>query len=291
MLSAKVTCVLDCFPPKSRTHLNPGLHTLIRLQNGSPTNLSKAWTIFTRRLALQRASRKANADIALHDVRGATVLHTVPISSLSTIMQVSKASKGFSRNHLPALDMAATSGTRPPSDLSASALLPLNYHVVFPSHLMFLQPRLIPATMLVPPRSAQHPPKLQFPINPIFTMPSMLHLLYSRIQLFLGSVTHFLHLFPPGTVQWEPPTKSLEVPEALARVMKRRSDRLSKTIQSYRVTLAQGRMPKYLARILGELLSSSANLANITWHLAQDVIEDQHDLVDSAFPLLRQGYT
>eukprot|EP00536_Pseudo-nitzschia_multiseries_P010033 jgi/Psemu1/24800/gm1.24800_g len=50
MLSAKVTCVLDCFPPRSQTHLSPGLHTLVRLQNGSSTNPSKAQTIRTHRL-------------------------------------------------------------------------------------------------------------------------------------------------------------------------------------------------------------------------------------------------
>eukprot|EP00536_Pseudo-nitzschia_multiseries_P000433 jgi/Psemu1/990/gm1.990_g len=47
MLSPKVTHILDCFSPKLRTHLTPRLNTLIQLQNGSPTNPSKAQTVHT----------------------------------------------------------------------------------------------------------------------------------------------------------------------------------------------------------------------------------------------------
>eukprot|EP00536_Pseudo-nitzschia_multiseries_P018665 jgi/Psemu1/56683/gm1.56683_g len=105
-------------------------------------------------------------------------------------------------------------------------------------------------------------------------MPITLHTLYSCIRLFLGSATHFTQLFQPNTVQWVPPTASLKVTDTLARC--------------YRATLKQSKMPKALAALLGELLATSVDHANISWHVAQDVIVGRYKLVAAlaAFPAL-----
>lgn len=83
MLSAKVTCVLDCFPPRSQTHLSPGLHTLVRLQNGSSTNPSKAQTIRTHRLHFIWWTRH---HYRIYDSLFPHIHHTVTTEALNLLM-------------------------------------------------------------------------------------------------------------------------------------------------------------------------------------------------------------
>eukprot|EP00536_Pseudo-nitzschia_multiseries_P019551 jgi/Psemu1/61378/gm1.61378_g len=128
------------------------------------------------------------------------------------------------------------------------------------------------------------------PPSPICTMQLTLHHLYSCIRLFLASITHFLTPFLSDTIWWVQPTQSLEDTISRAKVMKKRANRLSTTIRSYRVTIDQTRMLKPLVRLLGELLSCAVDLHHITWHLAKDVVAGNYKAAGSSFPILRQGH-